>query len=89
MDSCNQIAPEHLYIDGVPEARVKKVIPKEEPEASTITLPLGVTLQELEKKLIVETLAMQRQNRTRTAETLGISIRTLRNKLNEYNIKPD
>ncbi|MCB1135890.1 MAG: sigma-54-dependent Fis family transcriptional regulator, partial [Chlamydiia bacterium] len=42
-------------------------------------LPVGVTLAELEKRLILETLQAKDDNRTRTAETLGISIRTLRN----------
>ncbi len=47
-------------------------------------LPVGITLQELEKKMIIETLHDSKQNRTKAAETLGISIRTLRNKLKEY-----
>lgn len=45
----------------------------------------GKTLQELEKQLIQETLQMH-QNRTKVAETLGISVKTLRSKLQEYNI---
>lgn len=44
----------------------------------------GSTLQELEKKLIIETLQKMNNNRTKTAQSLGISIRTLRNKLQEY-----
>lgn len=46
----------------------------------------GMTLQELEKKLIIETLEKMNNNRTKTAETLGISVRTLRNKLQEYKL---
>jgi len=38
----------------------------------------------LEKQHILNTLAQCDGNRTRTAETLDINIRTLRNKLNEY-----
>lgn len=45
----------------------------------------GKTLQELEKQLIVETLQMH-DNRTKAAETLGISVKTLRSKLEEYNL---
>ncbi len=45
---------------------------------------VGVTLSEMEKRLILQTLEMTKQNRTRAAEILGISIRTLRNKLQEY-----
>ena len=48
-------------------------------------LPVGITIHELEKRLIIETLHAQQENRTKTAEVLGISIRTLRNKLHEYN----
>lgn len=48
-------------------------------------LMAGRTLQELEKQLIQETLQMH-QNRTKAAETLGISVKTLRNKLEEYNL---
>ena len=45
---------------------------------------VGVTLSEMERRLILQTLEMTKQNRTRAAEILGISIRTLRNKLQEY-----
>lgn len=45
-------------------------------------IPLG----ELEKKAILDALVSTKGNRTRAAELLGISIRTLRNKLNEYRI---
>lgn len=45
----------------------------------------GRTLQELEKQLIVETLQMH-ENRTKVAETLGISVKALRDKLQEYNL---
>lgn len=44
----------------------------------------GMSLSEVEKRLIIQTLELTAQNRTRAAELLGISIRTLRNKLNEY-----
>ncbi len=44
----------------------------------------GTTLSDMEKKLILQTLQMTQQNKTRAAQMLGISIRTLRNKLNEY-----
>ncbi len=44
----------------------------------------GMTVGEAERLLIMKTLEFTSQNRTRAAELLGISIRTLRNKLNEY-----
>lgn len=45
---------------------------------------VGMSLSEVEKRLILQTLELTAQNRTRAAQLLGISIRTLRNKLNEY-----
>lgn len=44
----------------------------------------GMTLMDAEKFLIMKTLEYTEQNRTQAAKLLGISIRTLRNKLNEY-----
>jgi DNA-binding NtrC family response regulator len=43
-----------------------------------------MTLEEVEKKVIYETLRRCNGNRTRTAEKLGISLRTLRNKLKAF-----
>jgi DNA-binding NtrC family response regulator len=45
---------------------------------------VGSTLQEIERELILHTLAHYLGNRTRTADVLGISIRTLRNKIRNY-----
>lgn len=44
----------------------------------------GLTVAQMERALILETLRSTGNNRTRAAELLGISIRTLRNKLAEY-----
>jgi two-component system, response regulator FlrC len=49
-----------------------------------IRLPVGTTVRRMEEILIHRTLNEVNGNRTRAAELLGISIRTLRNKLNEY-----
>jgi two-component system response regulator AtoC len=54
-------------------------------DSPAASLMAGKTLQELEKQLILETLQMH-QNRTKAAETLGISLKTLRDKLQEYNL---
>jgi len=51
---------------------------------SSRSLSPGMTVGEAERLLIEKTLEFTGQNRTRAAEMLGISIRTLRNKLQEY-----
>jgi two-component system, response regulator FlrC len=45
---------------------------------------VGRTVAEVERDLILETLRYCFGNRTRAAAVLGISLRTLRNKLNDY-----
>lgn len=47
----------------------------------------GVTMREMEKQLICKTLEETGGNRTQAAKRLGISLRTLRNKLNEFGIQ--
>jgi DNA-binding NtrC family response regulator len=44
------------------------------------------TIRDMEKLMIMNRLRDNGNNRTRSAETLDISVRTLRNKLNEYNV---
>jgi DNA-binding NtrC family response regulator len=49
-----------------------------------VALTLGTTVDEAERELIVRTLASTGNNKTRAAEILGISLKTLHNKLNRY-----
>ena len=52
-----------------------------------VGVPAGMKLEELERKYILQTLYFVHQNRTKAAEILGISIRTLRNKINQYRVE--
>jgi len=59
----------------------------EVPGRSPLPVPSGdqpVTLREMEQRLIFQTLDETSGNRTHAAKLLGISVRTLRNKLHEY-----
>jgi len=49
-----------------------------------ITFPIGTTVEEAERALILRTLEHTGNNKTRAAEILGISLKTLHNKLKEY-----
>jgi len=53
-----------------------------------IRLEVGTTVGEAEKLLILKTLAASNNNKTRAAEILGISLKTLHNKLKEYGNAP-
>jgi DNA-binding NtrC family response regulator len=71
------IEPAHL-----PEALRR---PQTTPGAApSLTVPIGITVEEAEKALIFQTLDFAGQNKTRAAEILGISLKTLHNKLNRY-----
>src|SRR5439155_22761557 len=52
-----------------------------------VRFQIGTTVEEAEKGLIRRTLEHTRNNKTRAAEILGISLKTLRNKLKEYGAK--
>ena len=53
-----------------------------------VALGPGVTVEEAERQLILMTLAHTRDNKTRAAEILGISLKTLHNKLNKLRLRP-
>jgi two-component system response regulator AtoC len=73
-----EIATEHLRLDGGPKPA--------HPEASSGLTP-GMSVAEAERILIIKTLEACADNRTKAAEMLNISIRTLRNKLHEYKLQ--
>ena len=53
-------------------------------ENGAIKFQVGTTVEEAEKGLILRTLEHTKNNKTRAAEILGISLKTLHNKLKEY-----
>jgi DNA-binding protein Fis len=68
-DSKLTIEPEHIELNV---------------QTKQLEFSIGQKLDEVERKYILQTLYFVHQNRTRAAEILGISIRTLRNKINQY-----
>jgi len=70
------IRPEHLCLEG-DEEKIG------EADSATVS-PKGSTLWEMEKSLIFETLKEVNGNKTKASKILGISVRTMRNKLHEY-----
>lgn len=53
----------------------------------TVTFPVGTPLEEIERQMILRTLDKTGNNKTRAAELLEISLKTLHNKLNSYRAK--
>ena len=58
------------------------LISRGEASLPTLTISPGTTVDEVERRLILLTLDHTRNNKTRAAEILGISLKTLHNKLN-------
>jgi two-component system, response regulator FlrC len=81
-DSAGIVTPEGVRLE---QAKNPPPVTHAAMAAETVTRALvGRTVAEVERDLILETLKHCLGNRTRAAHILGISIRTLRNKLNEY-----
>ena len=53
-------------------------------DSGIIPIRVGATVDEAERLLILRTLESTGQNKTRAAEILAISLKTLHNKLKEY-----
>ena len=60
-------------------------LPQHKPQ---VALAPGTTVEEAERRLIMMTLEHTRDNKTRAAEILGISLKTLHNKLNKLRLRP-
>lgn len=75
MDFSEEIEAAHLSLDFMCEN-----------SSITKNCQSQITLYELEKQAILESLKKNQGNKSKTALNLGISIRTLRNKLHEYEL---
>jgi DNA-binding NtrC family response regulator len=71
------IEPSHLPRFGASPRQMEP-----QPSTSGVTIAPGMTVDEAERKLIIATLEAAGNNKTRAAEMLGISLKTLHNKLN-------
>src|SRR3954453_8044415 len=74
------IEPRHL-----PPMLTNEPLPQHQPQ---VALAPGTTVEEAERRLIMMTLEHTRDNKTRAAEILGISLKTLHNKLNKLRLRP-
>lgn len=49
---------------------------------------VGITLEEVEKQIILKAMHHFSNNKTHVAEALGVSVRTIQNKMAKYNGEP-
>ena len=90
----NAIYTAYLLADG--DRIDTRALPPEIEGGSTITfdrssvqIPVGTALAEAERRVILTTLARYEGNKPKTAEVLGVSLKTLYNRLHEYGYWPD
>ncbi|MEF3255338.1 MAG: sigma-54 dependent transcriptional regulator [Deferribacterales bacterium] len=69
-----------IVVETVESVPIKDEVKDDRPIHTTY----GMTIADMERELILNTLKETKGNRTKAAEILGITVRTLRNKLNEY-----
>ncbi len=75
--------PLHAYVEP-PRTAAPTLVQQATGPDEMVHLSVGTTVDEAEKQLILKTLLSTRNNKTRAAEILGISSKTLQNKLKEY-----
>lgn len=69
----------YAFAVSAPELPVSSLSPNE-----IVPLLIGSTVDEVERELVLQTLARCDGNLTRAARVLGVSVRTLRNKIRLY-----
>jgi DNA-binding NtrC family response regulator len=72
----NEILPSHIMVSSLE--------PSAEPLTDGVQIPVGMRLDELEKAAIYQALDESMGNKNETAKQLGISVKTLYNKLSKY-----
>ncbi|OPY05018.1 MAG: Transcriptional regulatory protein ZraR [Syntrophus sp. PtaB.Bin001] len=88
----NTLLPEHLHLeDSAADGSAEEKMSSSQKESPVVTAEISqlkdMTIWEMEKELIFSTLNKVKGNKTKASEMLGISVRTMRNKLQEYNLK--
>ncbi len=83
LNDSSEIGPEHLNAEmsRADVARAPRLL-------ASASVQAGTSIRELQRHLLETTLDVTGGNRTRAAEMLGVSLRTIRNKIREYGLPP-
>ncbi len=79
-----------VVLSGEPEIASRLLPPglrKDAGESDIITIPVGTDFKEIENRVIRATLAHTNNNKTRAAAVLGIGVRTLHRKMEQYGLR--
>ena len=83
----NYIGKAVLYAEGAVILPQHLPVAQQDQTTPTATeIPVGLTMKEIEKEVILKTLEACEGNRTQTAKTLGMGLRTVQNRLKEYGL---
>ena len=75
---------EYLGEDLVHAQTIAPPNPQALPPHEIVPMLIGSTVEEIERELVLQTLARCDGNRTHAARVLGLSVRTMRNKIKQY-----
>ena len=65
-----------------------QMLHREQPREESLKIQIGATMAEIERDVILKTLEAHQGNKTAAAEALGISRRSIYNKLTDYGLSP-
>ena len=85
------LPPEILTVEDRAGGTVGPAAESPVPEARSddglaVAIPAGLTMEEIERRAILQAIEATGGNRTKAAEMLGIGLRTLQRKLKEYKL---
>ena len=80
------ILPEHLPLEVQRAAGIPEVVAPDPSSSEVVSLPVGISMDHAEREMIRTTLLHTSGNKTRAAKILGISLKTMHNKVKKYEL---
>ena len=74
----------YLGVDCVPMPAIPPSASRPPSPNEIVPMLIGSTVEAIERELVLQTLARCQGNRTHAARLLGLSVRTMRNKIRQY-----